>query len=470
MKLSLGKTPEEQAAEEAKKQRERELEIQKAHIERQQKIEALRNKQKVNKIILISTASLLTIALVTFGTYNTFFKKNLTMDDVKNQIYNQVIAYPGEGLDGYIRDVSQILFNEHIGFDYNSYVSALIDKNSVYISRVKKTNNIFSQVYFTADVVMTERDSIVKDPEIIAMLKKGGLISKPTSVSSSSSTPTNNSSTTSNNESSTSEVKPEDAPMDTSEPVSNTSSDNDNTTDISEPTSETTSDDVSEPNISEENSDTSSNTSEPTNSSNDEIPEPEEVDNTNIVGNVSTGSGEDITEYYLLSNGDYMQRGKKTTHRYTFMVPVEYYYNYNEQNVAISSGYRIVGKLELYSLNEVDVYEEPSNVHDYYAFSKDYLVDEVTLNSAKQTVNKIFSDIYAGTVLPQDFVNARTFNTYGATYVRLDTFEFYTAANPLGYNAVATYTIKVPQGFLYTTTVYLTVEPNNTTWKITNMS
>lgn len=459
MKLTLGKTPEEQAAEEAKKQKERELEIQKAHIERQRKIEALRNKQKVNKIVIIGTASLLTVALIIFGTYNTFFKKDLTMSEVKDQIRSQVITYPGEGLDGYIRDVSQVLFDEHIGFDYNTYVSAIIDKNSVYISRVRKSNNVFSQVYFTADVIMTERDSIVKDPEIIAMLKKGGLTSKSTSAVNLYSNTSTNSSTNSS-----SEIDSDESSNNTSEPSDNNSLDDSNTNNIEETSSDVTS---GETDTSSDNSDSSASLTSTTSNSEETL----ESDYTpNIVGNVYTGSGEDVTEYYLLTNGTYMQRGKKTTHRYTFLVPVEYYYNYNEQNVAVSSGYRIVGKLELYSLNEVDVYEEPETVHNYYAFNKDCLVDEVTLNSAKQTINKIFSDIYAGTVLPQDFVNARTFNTYGATYVRLDSFEFYTATNSLGYNAVATYTVKVPQGFLYTTTVYLTVEPNNTTWKITNMS
>ena len=45
------------------------------------------------------------------------------------------------------------------------------------------------------------------------------------------------------------------------------------------------------------------------------------------------------------------------------MIPVEYYYNYNEQNVPVSSGYKVVGKLELYPLEEVDVFEEPESCH-----------------------------------------------------------------------------------------------------------
>ena len=51
MKLNLGKTPEQQKAEEAKKQREIEAEIQKSIMERQKKIVALHKKQKSNKIL-----------------------------------------------------------------------------------------------------------------------------------------------------------------------------------------------------------------------------------------------------------------------------------------------------------------------------------------------------------------------------------------------------------------------------------
>lgn len=469
MKLNLGKTPEEQAAEEAQKQRERELEIQKANLERQQKIESLRTKQKVNKIIIIGVSGALAAVLLVFGTFNTFFKKNLTITDVQNQIYNQVNAYPGEGLDNYIRDISQTLFNEHVGYDANKYVSAIIDKNSVYISRVKKTNNIFSQVYFMADVVLTEKDSKVTDPNVLAILKKGGLQTpSPSTYSSQSSTTYSSSSSMSStssiddiddiedidaflaalNESNTSSSGLTSSSDLTSSTDGNTSSNNDNNTLSTESTE-------SRPVESTSSSSGTSNTPEA---------------DPNTVGDVTLGSGIDATEYYLLSNGTYMQKGKATTYRYTFMVPVEYYYNTDDQGRAISSGYRTAGKLSLYSLYEVDVFAETETIHSYYAFNPETAVDEVTYASARQTIDKIFSDIYAGTVLPQDFVNARKFNTYGATYVSLDEFEFYTATNPFGYNAMATYTIKLKQGFLYTTTVYLVVEPNNTTWKITAMS
>ena len=73
MKLILGKTPEEQAAEEAKKQRELEISIQQSMIERREKIEALHKKQKINKIIILTTFGIVLTTLMVYGTYNTFF-------------------------------------------------------------------------------------------------------------------------------------------------------------------------------------------------------------------------------------------------------------------------------------------------------------------------------------------------------------------------------------------------------------
>lgn len=449
MRLNLGKTPEEQAIEEAKKQKEREIEIQKATLERQQKIEALHRKQKLNKIIIIGVSSLLIVALGVFGTYNTFFKKDINIEDVKSQINRQVVSYPSEGLDNYIRDISQTLFINHIGFDTEKYASAEIDKNSVYISRVKKINNVFSQVYFMADVVMTEKDTKVTDKALLANLKANGqqkITTTVTRTASAASTTTASSDVSSSNVSN----------------VNSTVSDvelNTSTTSITN-TSENTSENVSV--------DTSIDSSV-TETSDESVPE--NTTNSTIVNTDTTITlNNDSTEYYMIDKDTYMQKGKQTTQRYTFMIPVEYYYNYNEQNVPVSSGYKVVGKLELYPLEEVDVFEEPESFHEYYAFDEKALVDESTLASAKQTVNKILSDIYAGTVLPQDFVNARQFNTYGASYVRLDDFAFYTTTNPLGYNAVVTYTIQMTQGFLYTTTSYLVVEPNDTSWKITSIS
>ena len=77
MKITLGKSPEEQAAEEAKKQRELEAEIQQSIHERQQKIIALHKKQTTNKIIIGVITAIIVIALLIFGTYNTFFKQGL---------------------------------------------------------------------------------------------------------------------------------------------------------------------------------------------------------------------------------------------------------------------------------------------------------------------------------------------------------------------------------------------------------
>ena len=100
-KVVLGKTPEQIQAEEAQKQRELEEAIQQRDLERRAKLQALRQKQKVSRIIVVSIFVVFCIALLTFGTYNTFFKHPLTQQEVlalANSVGNK---FPCEGIPNY---------------------------------------------------------------------------------------------------------------------------------------------------------------------------------------------------------------------------------------------------------------------------------------------------------------------------------------------------------------------------------
>ena len=180
-RLVLGKTPEQLRAEEAEKQREIEAQIQEATRQRQAKIEALHKKQKTTKIAIIATASAVSAILLVFGTYNTFFKKTLTLEDVQPSINSSInsLNFPSEGLDNYIRENCESLFMKYMTYDMkNSNIKSVeVDKNSCYISRVKKLNSTLAQVYFSVDVIVHENDKEVTDPNIIDSLKKSGLLS-----------------------------------------------------------------------------------------------------------------------------------------------------------------------------------------------------------------------------------------------------------------------------------------------------
>ena len=170
MKITLGKTPEEQAAEEAKKQRELEAAIQQSIHERQQKIMALHKKQKTNKIIIYCITAVIVITLLVFGTYNTFFKQGLKIADVDNQIlqYIDSLSFPAEGLDNYVRDNSQDFFDKYAELDKNNqYESATVDKNSVSITKVTKVSKTLALVYFAANVEVKENDTQVTDQAVI---------------------------------------------------------------------------------------------------------------------------------------------------------------------------------------------------------------------------------------------------------------------------------------------------------------
>ena len=179
-KVVLGKTPEQLREEEAKKQRELEAQIQEAQLERQAKLVALHKKQKTTKIAIISATCLSAAILVTFGTYNTFFKKTITVEDVVPTINASIdyLRFPVSGLDGYIRDNCESLFTHYASSKISSdnIKSISVDPNSCYITKVRPLNSTLAQVYFSVDVVVTENDTEVTDPNIIRQLKSSGFI------------------------------------------------------------------------------------------------------------------------------------------------------------------------------------------------------------------------------------------------------------------------------------------------------
>jgi len=443
MKLNLGKTPEQQKAEEAKRQRELEASIQEKIMERQAKIQALHRKQTSNKIIIFSVSAIILVALIIFGTYNTFFKKGLTADDVNTQITQKTstLYFPIEGVNEYIVDNSQTLFDKYIRLD-PSYEYAKVDKNSIYIDKLIKKTSTFAMVYFSMDVEVKSFDTVVTDPEVIKQLQRNGFGVEPTTTTA------------------TQPTQP------TTPPATPTDGADGNDIQSAEPTSE---EDVSNEEVSAEdmlNAETSEEvvTEEVTTETTEVVNEDVSMSANEI--SMSSGKGQDINEYYITSGGQIMQRGKTTVTRYEFCLPIELV-NDKEKGV---SYYRPASDMSIYSLIDPHQSEfEEIEVHSAFLFNEDTLVEESEKNAAKIKVDKTLSDLYNKRDTSQDFLNVRQFNTYDATYISLDTFELHTETNALGYNATVTYTIKTPQGFYYSVSTYLLVEKSGTSWVIKKM-
>ncbi len=426
MKITLGKSPEEQAAEEAKKQRELEASIQQSIHERQQKIMALHKKQKTNKIIIYCITAVIVIALLVFGTYNTFFKQGLKIADVDNQIlqYTDSLSFPAEGLDNYVRDNSQDFFDKYAELDKNSqYEYATVDKNSVNITKVTKVSKTLALVYFAANVEVKENDTQVTDQTVIEKLKKNGFgIKEPAK--------TKKKKDTSNEED-----------MDVADEVGD-----DTATDES--------------------------TDESDNSTSEEATTEDQGYSTTSL-DVAEGTDSESVEYYMLDDGVIMQRGATTTSRYTFYLPIEFYYIYSDPETKqdpIANGYKPAGEMNLYSLEEINISAQDTvEINPALAFDEAQIYDEDTKESAKIRVDKIFNEVYSGINTDQELQLNKKFNTYNAKYVGLTDFEMYKTPNQLGYNAHVTYKIELPQGFTFTVEDYLKIEKDGDSWKIVSI-
>lgn len=427
-KLKLGQTPEQIRAEEAEKQRQVEIEIQQASLERQARVEALHKKQKSTKVAVIAGVSALAIVFTVFGTYNTFFKKELTVEDIQPQINAAVnsLNFPSEGLDNYIKENCSSLFYKYMATDVNddTIKSIEVDENSCYISRVSKLSSTIAQVYFSVDVTVTKNDTEVTDPEVIKTLLKNENISAQV-------TPT---------ESAT--ENPTEAPT--------------------EATSENKTTETAKAEKTTEASTTGA---------------------TNPTGVANAEDGYDvaaITEvpsYYISETGKIMQYGTTSKVRYNFYVPIEFYFIYSDitedgtpTGSVVGGGFRPAGDMTLYTLLQPDVTEfEEIAYNQALVCHEDYMVDEETLRQMQVSVDKILDDLYSGRDTSQEFFNYRKFNGFDSVYNGIVAMESYTEPNALGMNTHVTYSIKTSQGFIYTLETWLLVEKDGSSYIITKM-
>lgn len=482
-KIVLGKTKDDLDREEAKKQREKEAEIQNYISERQMKLEALHRQQTKNKIILIAVVSVIATGLTFFGVYNTFFKKGLTMENDVNPAINGAISglsFPSEGLDNYIRDNCESMFNKYFNINNNQVDHVYVDKNSCNIRKVNAYSATMAQVWFSVDVTTVEKDYEITDTDILNQIKSANILNetasyednankfefasnevsldnalqltavtkKDPSVDDSS---VDDDSKVKSKETKSKEVesKKEDSSTDSSfeEPVvdsmpDDTSYDNDEDIDIT--SSDTT------------DSDTMSSDGESSTTTN----------KTNVIRD----NNGNIIEYYFKDN-TYYRVGDSITNRYNFVVGIEFFYEY-DGDTPVTSGFRPVTDLILYTLNDVDQTnfdDEELTVSPFYEFNEDTKLDSNETEKIRVKIDKTLQDLYEMRDVSQDFMNYRTFNTYNAKYVSLDKIDSYSEDNYLGYNTYIEYTILTSQGFTYQIKTYLKVEPSGNSYVITKI-
>ena len=456
-KLILGKTSEEIAAEEALKQREREVAIQQEMLDRQQKVIALHNAQKRNKIIIIAVISVAAISLITFGTYNTFFKKGLQIEQVQAQIASNVNYFPEAGLDNFIRDACEPLFFQSVSYDRSAYEWVDVVEDSVYISRVRPASNNLAEVYFSVDVTMKPVDVLVTDQAVIDRLYRNGFANEvETTPETTETTPAE----TTPLETTPEETVPAETTPEETQPVENAAytfgNDEPQLVNLAF---------VNEPETVDPTTDEGTGETEETTDPLDDT----EMGSIDIKNN---NARDEEIEYYVVGNGSIYQRSQPITVRYNFYLPVEFYYNYDSNGNPITSGYRAASNLNLYVLNEVHQTDFSSiAVNSAYSIEGIEEADEQSNTAARIKVDKILGDLYSGRDTSQDFFNYRSFNTYGASYVRLVSFQLYNGYNGMGYNCEVSYSIQMPQGIQYTVHSYMIIEPvgsgQEQTWKIT---
>ena len=436
IKLNLSKNNEAVAEAEAKRIRELENDIQEQNQLRQQRIKQMHQKQKIMKISIISVFALVMIIFISILLYCAVFKKTISEQEVINYAYMYSQEFPKSGVEGYLRNNIDDLLAQYMMTNSNEfkskYSSAYANKDTLCIVRTDEISSTNIRVWFTCEISVVEKDTPVDEATQRKLLESGFGIQptpEPTPTPTPEPTPT---------------PVPETSAVDTVVPPEETSAPAETPADAQTDFR----DDETQP--------TDGETTEPT----------ETTDNGSLGSLEVTDRSGQVTEYYINSSGTIMQKGKTTTELYTFYIPLEIFYVY-DNNVKVCAGMQPTASLSLYSLVPVDVvdfsYIAPNKYWEFTAAP----VDQTTKDAAQIKVDKILGDLYSGRDTSQDFFNMQVFNTYGASYGGISKFEMYTETNYMGYNTYVEYNITLPQGFTFEMNVYMLVEKDGNTWIIT---
>ena len=164
--FKFGVTKEDREKEQAEKQRRLEAEVQERTFERDTKLNRYVKIQKRNKIIVTTLFIFFSLALLTFGTYNTFFKQPLTVGEVKT-IAQQTVPtnYDQSGIFGYLYNNMDILLSNYLAKGGEGVESYTIEKDTLRVVKVNPTSNTYAQVDFEIDIKVKAPDSETKDKE-----------------------------------------------------------------------------------------------------------------------------------------------------------------------------------------------------------------------------------------------------------------------------------------------------------------
>ena len=174
-KIVIGKSPEQLQREADEKNRERLANIQEQEMKQQKQLRDMVLKQKRNRMIVLAVAGVVIFALLLFGTWNTFFKKQLDINDVAGvvaQYRSSLPDYSYAGLEGFIRTNFDKWYNDQLMLDEKtnrSFEYIRSDLSTLAIDEVRHDSNsaLFVRVYFSVDIESKLVDKKGEEGEII---------------------------------------------------------------------------------------------------------------------------------------------------------------------------------------------------------------------------------------------------------------------------------------------------------------
>lgn len=161
--FKLGVSPEELKKELAEKQKALEEEILLKSQQQEAKLQEIIKRNKKKKIIVVSSLVVASLALLTFGTVNTFFKDIPTEQSIREVIGKNVKQFPVSGLDGFIRNNFNTWLKSTLSFEDKNIEYVRSNLSTLSVDNVIQQSSFLARVYFSMDIETKLKD--IENPD-----------------------------------------------------------------------------------------------------------------------------------------------------------------------------------------------------------------------------------------------------------------------------------------------------------------
>lgn len=125
------------------------------NLSAEERLQKMYKSLKMKKISFIIIVFVVIAALLIFGTYNTFFKHQMTGQEMTAEVnkYNKESGFPDQGVQGFLKQNINTIIKPYAYFsDKNGASTIHVDPSSIFVTSIVKKSSSIANVFFQCTI------------------------------------------------------------------------------------------------------------------------------------------------------------------------------------------------------------------------------------------------------------------------------------------------------------------------------